>query len=293
MLSYQRPVVAGVDGSPSSDAVLRWAIADARTQNVPLRLVFAFEWNYTHSRVPLYSDVPEEYVQLPRHVAEQAVAELVGRATELGDVDVAGKALDGEPVSVLLEESLSASQLVLGSRLLKALRSSVLGSVSAGVAARAACPVVVLRGPAGLPDEGTGVVVGVDGSPRSQLVLEYGFDYASRHQLPLRAVLCWYPDLLAVMSWRPEPPPPERVDAWLAETLAGWQQKFPDVAVHPEVIREHPTAGLVLASAEQRVLVVGSHGHRALVGTMLGSTSQGVLHHASCPVAVVPTRYVL
>jgi isopentenyl diphosphate isomerase/L-lactate dehydrogenase-like FMN-dependent dehydrogenase len=42
-----------------------------------------------------------------------------------------------------------------------------------------------------------GVVVGVDGSRRAQTVPEYGFDYASRHRLPLRAVLCWPPDLLA------------------------------------------------------------------------------------------------
>jgi nucleotide-binding universal stress UspA family protein len=289
MSSDHHPVVAGVDGSPTTNAVLRWAIADARTRNVPLRLVLAYDWHYTHPRLPLYSEIPETDVHLPRHIAEQAVAELIAQATNLGAVDVAGEAVDGEPVDVLLDESLSASQLVLGSRRLSALGSSVLGSVSASVAARAACPAVVLRGPAGMPEEGAGVVVGADGSPRSQLVLEYGFDYASRHRLPLRAVLCWHPDLLAVMSWRPEPPPPERVDAWLAETLAGWQHKFPDVVVHTEVMHEHPTAGLVLASATQDLLVVGSHGRRAFIGTMLGSTSQGVLHHAVCPVAVVPT----
>jgi nucleotide-binding universal stress UspA family protein len=92
------------------------------------------------------------------------------------------------------------------------------------------------------------------------------------------------------MSWRREPPAPERVDAWLSESLAGWRLKCPDVVVHPEVIREHSTMGLVRASAEQQLLVVGSHGHRPTPATLLGSTSQGVLHLATCPVALVPTR---
>ena len=60
--------------------------------------------------------------------------------------------------------------------------------------------------------------------------------------------------------------------------------------MHPAVIREHPVAGLVLASAAQYLLVVGSRGRHALAGILLGSVSQGVLHHATCPVAIVPTH---
>lgn len=62
------------------------------------------------------------------------------------------------------------------------------------------------------------------------------------------------------------------------------------VAVHPEVLREHAVAGLVAASTTQKLLVVGSRSRHARVGTSLGSVSQGVLHHATCPVAVVPTH---
>jgi len=103
-------------------------------------------------------------------------------------------------------------------------------------------------------------------------------------------VLCWHPDLLATMKWRPSPPAPERADEWLSEALAGWREQYPDVTVHPEVIRDHPVAGLVLASSAQYLLVVGTTGHNALPGALLGSVSQGVLHHATCPVAVVPTH---
>jgi nucleotide-binding universal stress UspA family protein len=91
------------------------------------------------------------------------------------------------------------------------------------------------------------------------------------------------------MSWRAGPAAPARADAWLSEALAGWREKYPDVVVHAEVIRAHPVAGLVSASTAQYLLVVGKHGHHAMTGTLLGSVSQGVLHHATCPVAVVPS----
>lgn len=285
MTVKQLPVVVGVDGSPGSEAAIRWAIADAKARTAPLRLLHAYRWNPAYCPTPLYRHLPEADLQLPRHIAEQAVDGWVARATELGATDVDGVAIDSDPVHALLGEARFVCELVVGSRHLKALRSTGLGAVSAAVAARAECPVVVVRGPAGLAEEGAGVVVGVDGSARSQAVFEFGFEYASRRNVPLRAVLCWHPDLIAAMSWRAEPPPPERVDAWLADALLGWREKFPDVVVHPEVIREHPIGGLVLASRAQHLLVVGSHRHHAKA--LLGSVSQGVLHRATCPVAVV------
>jgi nucleotide-binding universal stress UspA family protein len=121
-------------------------------------------------------------------------------------------------------------------------------------------------------------------------LLEFGFDQASRSHAPLRAVLCWHPDLLASMLWRSEPPAPTRAEAWLAEALAGWQEKYPDVAVRSGVVREHAAAGLVAESATAQLLVVGNRGRHAMAGTLLGSVSQAVLHHATCPVAVVPTQ---
>jgi nucleotide-binding universal stress UspA family protein len=284
------PVVVGVDGSPGDDAAVQWAVADALSRKARLRIVHAYEWSFTYTQVPIYRSVPEADLQMPRHVGEQLVANMVTRAVALSASDVAGTVIDGDAVQVLMGEGRHACDLVLGSRHLKALGSAVHGSVGAAVAARATCPVVVVRGPAGRPDKAAAVVAGIDGSSRSQTVLEYAFDYASRRDVALRAVLCWHPDLRAVLSWRPEPPAPNRVDAWLAETLAGWRQKYPDVVVHPEVIREHPVTGLVHASTAQHLLVVGSHGHRALTSALLGSTTQGVLHHATGPVAVVPTH---
>jgi nucleotide-binding universal stress UspA family protein len=148
----------------------------------------------------------------------------------------------------------------------------------------------VVRGPAGRPEEGAAVIAGVDGTAGDTAVLDFAFEHASRHHVALHAVLCWRPDLLASMTWRAEPPPPAHVEAWLSQSLGGWREKYPDVPVHDLVVRDHPVAGLVAASMAQYLLVVGSRGRHALAGTLLGSVSQGVLHHATCPVAVVPTH---
>jgi nucleotide-binding universal stress UspA family protein len=280
-------IVVGVDDSAGTELALRWAADEALARHVPVRLVTAFRYELTAGRLPTFVTVPAVDLLEPRQVAEQLLAKAVDSVTADG-AEASAEAVDGDPIQVLVTESASASVLVLGSRQLNAFGSAVLGSVSSAVAARSNGPTVVVRGPAGRPEEGAGVVVGIDGTESSERLLGYAFEHASRHRVPLRAVLCWHPDLLALMSWRAEPPPPARVDAWLAEALAGWQEKYPNVTVHPEVIREHPTAGLVLASAAQHLLVVGKHGRHARA--MLGSVSQGVLHHATCPVAVMPTN---
>jgi nucleotide-binding universal stress UspA family protein len=58
--------------------------------------------------------------------------------------------------------------------------------------------------------------------------------------------------------------------------------------VHSVVIDDHPGPGLVAEGNGAHLLVVGARGRHALAGTLLGSTSQGVLHHANCPVAIIP-----
>jgi nucleotide-binding universal stress UspA family protein len=74
--------------------------------------------------------------------------------------------------------------------------------------------------------------------------------------------------------------------------MAGWQDKYPDVAATSAVLDAHPVGGLVEASLSEYLLVVSKRGRGARAGTVLGSVSQGVLHHATCPVAVVPVSGV-
>lgn len=282
-------IVVGVDGTPSAGAALTWALEEARSLHCAVRLVNAYGDEYDSAAVQVYGRIPMPERARVKAAAETIVERARAEALESApDVTVTTAAISEDPAQVLLDESHHAARIVLGSRGLKAFGSWALGSVGAAVAARAVCPVVVVRGPSGLLEERPAVVAGVEASNRSRHVLSFAFDYADRHRLPLKAVMCWHRDALTEMAWRPETPAPPRADEWLAEALAGWREEYPDVEVHPGVVREHAAAGLVAAAAAQHLLVVGSRGERAVVGTVLGSVSQAVLHHATCPVAVVP-----
>lgn len=287
--SERQTIVVGIDNSSATDSVLIWSIDKARTRRLPLRLVSAYRWPILNPWGVRLTGIEDPERAALRQAADHLMENTVEKARKLApDVVIDAAVVDGDPVTVLLAEADSAALLVLGSRRLAAIGSFLLGSVATAVAARASCPVVVLRGPDGNPDEAPGVVVGVDGSESSQAVLGFAFDFASRHKLALHPILCWPEDLLAATKWRPPQPAPEQAERWLAETTAGWTEQYPEVAVHASVYRDHPVSGLVTASETQSLLVVGAHGHESLLDSLLGSVSQGVLHHAHCPVAVVP-----
>lgn len=290
-MGVQRPpVVVGVDESAGASQAVAWGVDEARSRAVGLRLVCAYGSALSYGGLAMYGSLPPADPTLAQEVTADLLAKAAARVHELApELDVTTHVVDDEAPRALIDQSTRVSLIVLGSRHLASVGSVLLGSVSAAVSARASCPVVVLRGPAGLSAEHAAVVIGVDGHPNSEGVLEFGFDYASRRCVPLRAVLCWHPDRLAEMMWRAEPPAPAQAQVWLSEALAGWREKYPDVEVHSSVIRGHPVAALVTASAAQDLLVVGCRRRHALAGTLLGSVSQGVLHHATCPVALIPS----
>jgi nucleotide-binding universal stress UspA family protein len=285
-MEHQGAVVVGLGTVRHGVPELEWAAREAESRNRPLRVIRAY--HLSEATLPWESTTDRTLTDDLRHSAEKQVREAISHVrTRWPAVDVEGLVVDDVAWAALRDASRKAEVTVLGSRHLNAIGCALLGSVSTAVAASGSGPVVVVGSPAGDSAEQPRVVVGIDGSEHMDNVLAFAFDHASRHHCALQAVYCWSPDLLATMQWRPEPPAPERADRWLAEAIAGWQEKYPDVQVHRGVIRESPITGLVLAAASQELLVVGSHSKHARLASLLGSVSQGVLHHATCPVAVV------
>lgn len=288
-MSTQDHVVVGVNETfdDGSQEAVAWAVEEAVARQAPLRIVSAYE--------SLLPSLPPGMDLDGAVQRRQAAQEVVAAAVELaaGRMDprqITGEVIDASAISALTAETEGAALVVIGSRRLGPLGSAVHGSVGLGVAARAACPVVVVRGPSGLPEEGARVVAAVDATAASQDVLEFAFDFASRRGLPLQVVLCWHPDLLAAMSWRAEQPAPAKAEAWVAQAVAGWRERYPEVAVATAVLRERAPMGLVSAAEAQVLLVVGRRGRHPVAQALLGSTSHGALHHATVPVAVVPVR---
>jgi nucleotide-binding universal stress UspA family protein len=288
-----RPVVVGLDRSPQCWAAVDYAAAMAARRGVPLLVVHAYEPSQyaVRSTVGMTRDTDG----VLRNVAERLVADVedIVRSAH-PDLEVRKRLEPGSAAEQLLEESQHATAVVLGSRGTGGFADLLVGSTTLHVAAHAECPVVAVRA----PDEETallhrGVVVGVDGSAVSEPAIGYAFEAASDLGEPLTAVHAWR-DLTRTGTGRMMPlgyDPSEVYDRErlaLAESMAGWQEKFPEVEVHHKVtIGRHPVDSLVRQSRDARLLVVGSRGRGAVRSALLGSVSHGVLHHAKVPVAVV------
>jgi nucleotide-binding universal stress UspA family protein len=283
------PIVVGVDGSDESLVGLAWAAHEAQHQRRPLRLVHAWE-----VPVPGYVPVPAS-VDLVREGAEIVLAESVSKAEEWApDVKVEDVLMLGPAGRVLLDQGNDAAMVVVGSHGRGGFARLLLGSSSNAVAAHATVPVVVTRGTSAGGSWRKGpVVVGIDGSSVSESAIDFAFKAAAMRGAGLLAVHAWaQPDPLvdeayAVLSESAT----RQTEARLAvsESLAGWRGTYPDVEVTEVIADGHPVDALLAEAneVEAALLVVGSRGRGGFTGLLLGSVSRGVLHHASCPVAVV------
>ena len=133
------------------------------------------------------------------------------------------------------------------------------------------------------------VVVGVDGSEVGQRALVWAVEEARRRDATLDVVHAWrvpipdpyMPAAIDVADFRVDA---ERV---LAEAIAQLPSDPNGPTIVPCLVHGAPAAVLLEAAADADLLVVGSHGHGGFIGMLLGSVSQHVLHHATCPVVVV------
>lgn len=291
-MSAQRaggPVVVGIDGSRSARAAAGWAAAEAQRRGAPLRLVTAFGWMEV-GPVPLGPNPGPDYRERLVGEARERVAEVAREvAAAHPDVVVTREVVTGYPIPVLTAESAQARLVVIGDRGLGGVAGLLLGSVAAALTAHAACPVVVVRGDPQGPPADAPVVVGVDGSPVGEAAIAFAFEAAAARRAPLVAVHAWQD------NWVDPQASPyfdaealrEQERELLAQRLAGWGEKLPDVEVRRQVVRDRPAAAIVAAADGAALVVVGSRGRGALRGLVLGSVSRAVLHTAPCPVAVV------
>jgi nucleotide-binding universal stress UspA family protein len=289
-------IVVGVDGSPQADTAVRWAASRARHTGARLRLLHAHVVPVPAPAMPLaaaatYSVNPQDYA------AEAGEAVLAAAATVAHDrangVDVITDLRVGGAAPVLIDASAEADLIVVGSRGLGGFTGLLLGSVSTQVSGHAHCPAVVVRGQATAAGP---VVVGVDGSEPAAAALAFAFAEARRLGTGVIAVHAWSLPLptgpadavaVALASDDDRARYQQAARQVLTGALADCRQQYPDVPVDERLAEARAAGALLEAAAEPAMIVVGSRGHGGFTGLLLGSTSHAVLHHATCPVAVV------
>jgi nucleotide-binding universal stress UspA family protein len=170
----------------------------------------------------------------------------------------------------------------------------LLGSVALHVAAHGRSPVAVISPRGGELTNSGSVLLGIDGSGTSEAAVAYAFEEADRRAATLDAVLAWDDAALRGFAGSEEFGllEDEEEHAVLAEQLAGWRDKFPDVPVRQRIVHGRPADALLHYGAQSpatrpQLVVVGSRGRGGLSGLLLGSTSQSLICHAPWPVVVV------
>ncbi|MGW2178345.1 universal stress protein [Streptomyces sp. NPDC001732] len=285
-------VTVGLDGSPESLAAARWAADEAARRGFTLRLLHA--WPLLAAEPPGAPAGPDQNYWA-RRIVHKTGAELQARHPGLSVVDGL-VAEDAE--QALLRAASESEMVVLGSRGLLPVESYFLGDISMPVVAHAERPVVLVRSDTGEDEPrpartGTGgVAVALKLHGPCDELLEFGFRSAAARGVPLRAVHGRSLPVDAYVPWGVDHEVAEEVareaQELLDRTLRPWREKFPQVEAVDSLALISPARAVVQAAEDVGLLVVGRRRHRRPLAPRLGSVVQAAIHHAHCPVAVVP-----
>lgn len=287
-----RSIVIGVDGSQGSGNAVRWGLALAERRHVAARLIRAFDPSMHDIRIGGGSEIGVLGDSFDAVRAQLDATYETARSLH-PDLTIIPELIDDSASSALIEASHEADTVVIGAHGVSGFSNLVAGSTTMNVSTHAHCTVVALPNDEAHAFDGRGIVVGVDGSEISETAIAYAFREAAETGQNLTAIHAWTDPLTptALATAIPALYDPDVYsrdqEILLAESLAGWAEKYPEVTVTRRVVHEQPVHALASAADNARLLVVGCRGRGALRSMLLGSVSHGVLHLASCPVAVV------
>lgn len=279
-----RPIVVGLDGSPSALIALDWAAAEARTRGCGLTLLYAHPGD--RYSLAVIDTAPQE-------LADDIFDEALDRLAKSGfhDLQVRTVLRFGMVPRILLRASLHAPMLVVGREGLGRLAEFVMGSTSLACAAHTRVPLTIVPDswePAARPRRC--VLLGVDGSTRGEAAVEYAFARAAVRDARIIAVHAMELPIGYPVD-RPLRPDTARYEEAAARVFATsvdpWRAKYPDVDLTTTVEYGHPAEAMAQYAAGADLAVIGGRGHGRVTGMLLGSVARNILRRMPIPVTVV------
>lgn len=286
-------IVVGVDGSAESKAGLLWAVHHAEASGSSVTAVLA--WSFLDQGQRDDSE-PFDATYGADDALESLESIITTTVGTTRAVDIERKVVCDLPVRALLEASEGAALLVLGARGLGGFKALLLGSVSQQCLLHATCPVVIVRGEVDrLPERITRIVVGVDGSEPAQRALEWALEAGRQHGSSIEAVNVWTFPYMTGEVFTAVPYDSTPLAAAASRILDEALRSADTTGLPAPVVRTVASGGaattlLQIAEAADLV-VVGSRGRGGFTQLLLGSVSQQVAHHGTCPVVIMrPTE---
>ncbi|MBD0842088.1 universal stress protein [Streptomyces sp. TRM68416] len=281
------PLVVGVDGSPGSLQAVDWAVDEAARHGVALRLVYASLWERYEASTP--DGASDELTP------EEIVATAADRARRRDpEAKVSVDVIPDEATHALLGEAHHAFAVVTGSRGRGELAGLLLGSVGLTVAARAHGPVIVVRGDkAGLAGTHERILLGAADPAVAGEATRFAFREAEARDCVLDVVRAWRRPAHAtpehpLLTGDPALAHEEQASALLDAVLHDPAADHPGVRVRRATVEGPARRVLLNRSAAADLVIIGARHRSGHFGLHLGRVGHTLLHHAQCPVAVVP-----
>jgi len=270
MWKISAPVVVGIDGSDAAINAAKWAVDEAISRDVPLRIV-----HVTH--IEDQPSTPQDAFRLDVQYAESSLRAATAAVEATGKpVKIETDVLRGSPDTALINESRNATMVCVGSVGIGALAKAMWGSTAANVAEKAYCPVAVIRSPHDPPvSETDWIVVVVDDHADNESVIEHAMDEARLRNAPVLAV--------GVRQHHFGEMSHDELDRRIEES----KKHYPDVRAYP-VSTAASMAGFLANHEDISVQLAIVGGADATdVEKIIGPHSHALVPHGECSVLVV------
>jgi nucleotide-binding universal stress UspA family protein len=263
------PIIVGVDGSRAAISAGIWAIEEAISRDVSLRIVHVTHIRQTSIAPKVQFSLQKEYAETALRQARAAI-EATGRPVKVETV-----VLRGDVGEALAEESRDASMICVGSVGVGRISRVLFGSTAVSLATHAHCPAAIIRTNSDAPASIRGrIAVVVNDEPGNDAVLQAAMDEA---RVRGDAVLA-----LGARQQEMGQIPNDELD----RRTSDWMNRYPDVDVHP-ISTDTGMASFLGTTDEAISLAVIGSTDVDRVPSLIGPRSHPILAHAECSILVV------